>query len=198
MKKHVLLVAGCLLVSATTFAENRFGVTAGANINYNSSYETFKTSPGFEAGLAWEHSFGSTEKGHPFFNVGLLYSLRNSKYEESVPGGRIPGTSVNYPSTTRTYSYHDSYLVLPISAGYNFQLSEKFGLAPKTGISANKNIKEKEFGFGAELGVNLNIGKKFQVGLSHEWTIANHYEFGGWETKDLCNLVHANLTYYIF
>ena len=86
---------------------------------------------------------------------------------------------------------------VPVSFGYNFKLSDNFGLAPKVfgilesqlGVDHDPEYNPLfDFAFGA--GVNLNIGERLSIGLGYDW---NPEDFD----SHLGN-AHANVSYYIF
>ncbi|MBQ0156917.1 MAG: outer membrane beta-barrel protein [Bacteroidales bacterium] len=212
MKNKLFVVAGLMMACMGASAQNYFGVTAGYNLSNRSFDEEFQSDAveysyrsGFNAGIAYEHRFNASEnKNYMFLDASFLYSLQGFHYKydigkeifnayekgdyEVAPTGKEPVYDENVDI---------KYLKLPVSFGYNFQLGEKFGLAPKVfGILKTRvdmshgsiGAKYVEFAFGA--GANLNIGEKFQVGLGYDWDPSYRDMVDG--------NAHVNLTYYIF
>ena len=134
-----------------------------------------------------------------FIGANVLYSLEGYHYKTTIPTG---GSDIVLKSGSDAV-YEDNvdfkYLKLPVSFGYNFKLSDNFGLAPKVfGILESQlDIVHDDvnpvfdFAFGA--GVNLNIGERLSIGLGYDWNIENDFEpnirYGN---------AHANVSYYIF
>ena len=208
MKKN-LIVAGLLLAGVCASAQNYFGVTGGYNLSTLKMEELtgdpygVKTehSPrsGFNAGIAYEHRFTGSDKGNLFIGANVLYSLEGYHYKTTIPTGVSDIVLKSGSDAVYEDNVDFKYLKLPVSFGYNFKLSDNFGLAPKVfGILESQlDIVHDDvnpvfdFAFGA--GVNLNIGERLSIGLGYDWNIENDFEpnirYGN---------AHANVSYYIF
>lgn len=218
--KTLLVSAGLMLASLGATAQNYFGVTAGYNLSTRNSddvaiYPTGKIEygcrSGFNAGIAYEHRFTASEKGYLFLDANLLYSLEGYHLKmDYIPSGvTVSSATVNGASSQikeevikidEDIDY--KYLKVPVSFGYNFQLAEKFGLAPKVTAIFESQLKKKNdfvsgtryanFAFGG--GANLNIGERISIDLGYDWMPES---FGG-DHKCVYGNAHANFTYYIF
>ena len=208
MKKK-LIVAGLMLAGVCASAQNYFGVTGGYNLSTLKMEELtgdpygVKTehSPrsGFNAGIAYEHRFTGSDKGNLFIGANVLYSLEGYHYKTTIPTGVSDIVLKSGSDAVYEDNVDFKYLKLPVSFGYNFKLSDNFGLAPKVfGILESQlDIVHDDvnpvfdFAFGA--GVNLNIGERLSIGLGYDWNIENDFEpnirYGN---------AHANVSYYIF
>lgn len=208
MKKN-LIVAGLMLAGVCASAQNYFGVTGGYNLSTLKMEELtgdpygVKTehSPrsGFNAGIAYEHRFTGSDKGNLFIGANVLYSLEGYHYKTTIPTGVSDIVLKSGSDAVYEDNVDFKYLKLPVSFGYNFKLSDNFGLAPKVfGILESQlDIVHDDvnpvfdFAFGA--GVNLNIGERLSIGLGYDWNIENDFEpnirYGN---------AHANVSYYIF
>jgi len=163
MKKVLFVGILCILSVSATFAQTRFGVTAGLNTsNITGDDVNGKYKAGFQAGLVAD--FGITEN----FSVipELLFSQRGGK--ENLGDG--------------TYSMTLNYLQLPVNLAYKFHVgygSKLFIFAGPYvgyGISASEKITGSgasasvplEFGSGTEqikpldFGVNAGIGYQYE------------------------------------
>ena len=184
MKNKLLIAVGLSLASVCASAQNYFGVTGGynlTNMHHEMGSSDFERDPksGFNIGASYEHRFHANGKGYPFLDACLLYSQEG-------------------------YFYSDKdlkFLKIPVGVGYDFQLTRKFGLAPKvfgvldvemSDVSASDNNMFFAFGGGA----NLNIGEKFSIGIGYELrreSYGSNDDYYSW-----FNTFHTNLTYYIF
>ena len=207
--KKILIVAGLMLAGVCASAQNYFGVTGGYNLSTLKMEELtgdpygVKTehSPrsGFNAGIAYEHRFTGSDKGNLFIGANVLYSLEGYHYKTTIPTGVSDIVLKSGSDAVYEDNVDFKYLKLPVSFGYNFKLSDNFGLAPKVfGILESQlDIVHDDvnpvfdFAFGA--GVNLNIGERLSIGLGYDWNIENDFEpnirYGN---------AHANVSYYIF
>ena len=209
MKSKFLIVAGLLLAGVCASAQNYFGVTGGYNLSTLKMEELtgdpygVKTehSPrsGFNAGIAYEHRFTGSDKGNLFIGANVLYSLEGYHYKTTIPTGVSDIVLKSGSDAVYEDNVDFKYLKVPVSFGYNFKLSDNFGLAPKVfGILESQlDIVHDDvnpvfdFAFGA--GVNLNIGERLSIGLGYDWNLENDFEpnirYGN---------AHANVSYYIF
>lgn len=207
--KKILIVAGLLLAGVCASAQNYFGVTGGYNLSTLKMEELtgdpygVKTehSPrsGFNAGIAYEHRFTGSDKGNLFIGANVLYSLEGYHYKTTIPTGVSDIVLKSGSDAVYEDNVDFKYLKVPVSFGYNFKLSDNFGLAPKVfGILESQlDIVHDDvnpvfdFAFGA--GVNLNIGERLSIGLGYDWNLENDFEpnirYGN---------AHANVSYYIF
>ena len=207
--KKMLIVAGLMLASVCASAQNYFGVTGGYNLSTLKMEELtgdpygVKTehSPrsGFNAGIAYEHRFTGSDKGNLFIGANVLYSLEGYHYKTTIPTGVSDIVLKSGSDAVYEDNVDFKYLKVPVSFGYNFKLSDNFGLAPKVfGILESQlDIVHDDvnpvfdFAFGA--GVNLNIGERLSIGLGYDWNLENDFEpnirYGN---------AHANVSYYIF
>ena len=207
--KKLLIVAGLMLAGVCASAQNYFGVTGGYNLSTLKMEELtgdpygVKTehSPrsGFNAGIAYEHRFTGSDKGNLFIGANVLYSLEGYHYKTTIPTGVSDIVLKSGSDAVYEDNVDFKYLKLTVSFGYNFKLSDNFGLAPKVfGILESQlDIVHDDvnpvfdFAFGA--GVNLNIGERLSIGLGYDWNIENDFEpnirYGN---------AHANVSYYIF
>ncbi|MDD5995739.1 MAG: outer membrane beta-barrel protein [Bacteroidales bacterium] len=207
--KKILIVAGLMLAGVCASAQNYFGVTGGYNLSTLKMEELtgdpygVKTehSPrsGFNAGIAYEHRFTGSDKGNLFIGANVLYSLEGYHYKTTIPTGVSDIVLKSGSDAVYEDNVDFKYLKLPVSFGYNFKLSDNFGLAPKVfGILESQlDIVHDDvnpvfdFAFGA--GVNLNIGERLSIGLGYDWNLENDFEpnirYGN---------AHANVSYYIF
>ena len=198
-----------MLAGVCASAQNYFGVTGGYNLSTLKMEELtgdpygVKTehSPrsGFNAGIAYEHRFTGSDKGNLFIGANVLYSLEGYHYKTTIPTGVSDIVLKSGSDAVYEDNVDFKYLKLPVSFGYNFKLSDNFGLAPKVfGILESQlDIVHDDvnpvfdFAFGA--GVNLNIGERLSIGLGYDWNIENDFEpnirYGN---------AHANVSYYIF
>ena len=207
--KSKLIVAGLMLAGVCASAQNYFGVTGGYNLSTLKMEELtgdpygVKTehSPrsGFNAGIAYEHRFTGSDKGNLFIGANVLYSLEGYHYKTTIPTGVSDIVLKSGSDAVYEDNVDFKYLKLPVSFGYNFKLSDNFGLAPKVfGILESQlDIVHDDvnpvfdFAFGA--GVNLNIGERLSIGLGYDWNLESDFEpnirYGN---------AHANVSYYIF
>ena len=207
--KKILIVAGLMLAGVCASAQNYFGVTGGYNLSTLKMEELtgdpygVKTehSPrsGFNAGIAYEHRFTGSDKGNLFIGANVLYSLEGYHYKTTIPTGVSDIVLKSGSDAVYEDNVDFKYLKLPVSFGYNFKLSDNFGLAPKVfGILESQlDIVHDDvnpvfdFAFGA--GVNLNIGERLSIGLGYDWILESDFEpnirYGN---------AHANVSYYIF
>ena len=207
--KKLLIVAGLMLAGVCASAQNYFGVTGGYNLSTLKMEELtgdpygVKTehSPrsGFNAGIAYEHRFTGSDKGNLFIGANVLYSLEGYHYKTTIPTGVSDIVLKSGSDAVYEDNVDFKYLKLPVSFGYNFKLSDNFGLAPKVfGILESQlDIVHDDvnpvfdFAFGA--GVNLNIGERLSIGLGYDWNLESDFEpnirYGN---------AHANVSYYIF
>lgn len=201
MKSKFLIVFGLLLASVGVFAQNYFGVTGGYNLsnirNADTPYVEYHPQSGFNVGVAYEHRFSTNGKGYPFLDASILYSLERYKgtplvdnyYDLVFSAGSSP-----------SFDEGSKFLKIPVSFGYNFQLTDKFGIAPKIfGIfdadmsDPPSSGSDKFFAFGG--GANFNIGERFSIGVGYDFR-RDIYGFA--DEYILFDNYHANLTYYIF
>ena len=207
MKGKFLITTGLVLASVCTSAQNYFGVTGGYNLS------TFKmdkqrlgipdgvveNSPksGFNAGIAYEYRFTGSDKGNLFIGANVLYSLEGYHHKALVPAGMsVYPDIVSVEPIESEEDVDIKYLKVPVSFGYNFKLSDNFGLAPKVfgilesqvGVEHSDANPVFDFAFGA--GVNLNIGERLSIGLGYDW---NPDDFDCYFGN-----AHANVSYYIF
>ncbi len=207
--KKILIVVGLMLAGVCASAQNYFGVTGGYNLSTLKMEELtgdpygVKTehSPrsGFNAGIAYEHRFTGSDKGNLFIGANVLYSLEGYHYKTTIPTGVSDIVLKSGSDAVYEDNVDFKYLKLPVSFGYNFKLSDNFGLAPKVfGILESQlDIVHDDvnpvfdFAFGA--GVNLNIGERLSIGLGYDWNLESDFEpnirYGN---------AHANVSYYIF
>ena len=207
--KKILIVAGLMLAGVCASAQNYFGVTGGYNLSTLKMEELtgdpygVKTehSPrsGFNAGIAYEHRFTGSDKSNLFIGANVLYSLEGYHYKTTIPTGVSDIVLKSGSDAVYEDNVDFKYLKVPVSFGYNFKLSDNFGLAPKVfGILESQlDIVHDDvnpvfdFAFGA--GVNLNIGERLSIGLGYDWNLENDFEpnirYGN---------AHANVSYYIF
>lgn len=196
MKNKILIAIGLLLVSVCASAQNYFGVTGGYNLSTITErsgvvpgWREYSPKSGFNVGIAYEHRFTGSDKGNMFLGANILYSLEGYKFKEVVPVGPdivfVNANTIDYDGKIDI-----KLLKIPVSFGYNFQLTEKFGIAPKIFViyDFEPSYKDSYFAFGG--GANFNIGERFSIGIGYD--MKSGYD-GGW--YDNC---HANLTYYIF
>ena len=208
MKKN-LIVAGLMLAGVCASAQNYFGVTGGYNLSTLKMEELtgdpygVKTehSPrsGFNAGIAYEHRFTGSDKGNLFIGANVLYSLEGYHYKTTIPTGVSDIVLKSGSDAVYEDNVDFKYLKLPVSFGYNFKLSDNFGLAPKVfGILESQlDIVHDDvnpvfdFAFGA--GVNLNIGERLSIGLGYDWNPETDFD-----PTVVYGNAHANVSYYIF
>lgn len=218
MKIKMLVSAGLMLASAVATAENLFGVTGGYNLSTRfdnleyesgSGYFEYKCKSGFNAGLAYEHRFTSSEKGNLFLDAQLLYSLEGYRLkaefssDDIVLSGSVSASSDASLNATGEIVKIDEYInwryiKVPVGFGYNFKLGEKFGLAPKVAAIFKCELRDHmgngapfaNFAFGG--GAKLNIGERISVDLGYDWMPES---FGG-DHKCVLGTAHANFTYY--
>ncbi len=208
--KKMLIAVGLMLASVCASAQNYFGVTGGYNLSTLKMEEStgdpygVKTehSPrsGFNAGIAYEHRFDGSDKGNLFLGANVLYSLEGYHYKTTIPTG---GSDIKLKSGSAPVVYEDDVdiknLKVPVSFGYNFKLSDNFGLAPKVfgilesqlDVDHNETNQVFDFAFGA--GLNLNIGERLSIGLGYDWNPETDFE-----PTIVYGNAHANVTYYIF
>ena len=139
--KKILIVAGLMLASVCASAQNYFGVTGGYNLSTLKMEELtgdpygVKTehSPrsGFNAGIAYEHRFTGSDKGNLFIGANVLYSLEGYHYKTTIPTGVSDIVLKSGSDAVYEDNVDFKYLKVPVSFGYNFKLSDNFGLAPK-------------------------------------------------------------------
>ena len=199
MKNKILIAVGLLLASVCASAQNYFGVTGGCNLSHLSKQDVlfdFYSKIGFNVGVAYEHRFKNSGNSYPFVDASILYSLE--QYSFAYKDRTIdPYDMVLYYGGYEPI-VKEKYLKVPVGVGFNFQLAEKFGLAPKVyGIldaTIDRFGMDPIFAFGG--GMNFNIGESVQIGIGYDlnhsfaWTCASFKEWIG--------NFHANLTYYIF
>lgn len=194
MKNKLFVLAGLMMACAGVSAQNYFGLTGGYNLSKvsvenPSDYCENKFGSGFNVGVAYEHRFKSTGNSYPFIDASILYSLEKRNVEYSVDLNDMVGCPPAFDIDMK-------FLKIPVSFGYNFQVSDKFGIGPKVfaifdGDFSSQGL-DPYFAFGG--GVNFNIGERASIGIGHDLNYRNLY-FGGdvWSHN-----THANFTYYIF
>ncbi len=199
MKNKLLIAVGLSLASVCASAQNYFGVTGGCNLSHLSKQDIlfdFYSKIGFNVGVAYEHRFKNSGNSYPFVDASILYSLE--QYSFAYKDRTIdPYDMVLYYGGYEPI-VKEKYLKVPVGVGFNFQLAEKFGLAPKVyGIldaTIDRFGMDPIFAFGG--GMNLNIGEQFQIGIGYD---LNHsFSWSCVSGKDWIGNFHANLTYYIF
>ena len=202
MKSKFLITTGLVLASVCASAQNYFGVTGGYNLSAKNMDEDFEfteysSRSGFNAGIAYEYRFSGTDKGNMFIGANVLYSLEGFHIKRSAPAGSNDPDMVSISAIESEEDFDIKYLKVPVGFGYNFKLSDNFGLAPKVfgilesqlGVDHDPEYNPLfDFAFGA--GVNLNIGERLSIGLGYDW---NPEDFD----SRLGN-AHANVSYYIF
>lgn len=200
MKSKFLIVFGLLLANVCASAQNYFGVTGGCNLSRIHDKDFFDvdyySKIGFNVGVAYEHRFRNSGNNYPFIDASILYSLEQYSFaykDRSIDPYDMVLTSGGYEPIVK-----EKYLKVPVGVGFNFQLAEKFGLAPKVyGIldaTIDRFGMDPIFAFGG--GMNLNVGESFQIGIGYD---LNHSFSRSCESgKDWIGNFHANLTYYIF
>lgn len=203
MKGKFLITTGLALASVCASAQNYFGVTGGYNLStlkmensggndpYGAKTE-YSPRSGFNAGIAYEYRFSGSDKGNLFLGANVLYSLEGYHYKTTIPTvGGIPNV---YDGNVDIKN-----LKVPVSFGYNFKLSDNFGLAPKvfgileSQLDVDHNDTNPVFDFAFGAGVNLNIGERLSIGLGYDWNPENDFV----PKIRYCN-AHANVSYYIF
>ena len=197
MKNKLLFIAGMMLASVCASAQNYFGVTGGYNLStwkIDVAGHPMDITPrsGFNAGIAYEYRFSGSDMGNLFIGANVLYSLEGYHYKMTLP--TVGGIPIEYDENVDI-----KYLKVPVSFGYNFKLSDNFGLAPKVfgvlesqlDVEHNDTNPLFDFAFGA--GVNLNIGERLSIGLGYDWNPETDFV----PTALYCN-AHANVSYYIF
>ena len=207
--KKLLIVAGLMLAGVCASAQNYFGVTGGYNLSTLKMEELtgdpygVKTehSPrsGFNAGIAYEHRFTGSDKGNLFIGANVLYSLEGYHYKTTIPTGVSDIVLKSGSDAVYEDNVDFKYLKLPVSFGYNFKLSDNFGLAPKVfgilesqvGVEHSDVNPVFDFAFGA--GVNLNIGERLSIGLGYDWNPETDFD-----PTVVYGNAHANVSYYIF
>ena len=203
MKSRFLIATGLMLASVCASAQNYFGVTGGYNLStlkmdLTGSLMEISPRSGFNAGIAYEYRFCGSDKGNLFVGAKALYSLEGYHYNLTIPVETTVSPDIEVADKPIEYdeNFDVKYLKVPVSFGYNFKLSDNFGLAPKVlGILESRLDVDHDdanpvidFAFGA--GVNLNIGERFSIGLGYDW---NPTEF-----NNVWGNAHANVSYYIF
>ena len=207
MKNKILIAIGLLLSCVCASAQSYFGVTGGYNLSTFKIDElrlgvpegVIENTPksGFNAGIAYEYRFTGSDKGNLFIGANVLYSLEGYHHKALVPADMsLAPDLVTIEPIESEEDVDIKYLKVPVSFGYNFKLSDNFGLAPKVfgilesqlDVDHNDANPVIDFAFGA--GVNLNIGERLSIGLGYDW---NPEDFD-------CVLgnAHANVSYYIF
>ena len=197
-----------MLASVCASAQSYFGVTGGYNLSTMKIEESkgigginTEHSPksGFNAGIAYEHRFSGSDKGNLFIGANVLYSLEGYHYKTTLPTSSYDIVFSGVDPITYDENFDIKYLKVPVSFGYNFKLSDNFGLAPKVfgvlesqlDVEHNDTNPLFDFAFGA--GVNLNIGERLSIGLGYDWNPETDFV----PTALYCN-AHANVSYYIF
>lgn len=210
MKKEMLVSAGLLLAGVGATAQNYFGVTGGYNLTHHHApddyYFEYENKSGFNAGIAYEHRFKNSGNNYLFLDASVLYSLE--QYSCTQKDKTINLNDMVFASGGDDSGLEMKYLKVPVGVGYNFQLAEKFGLAPKVygildvdvhkhpGAKDNKYCTDPYFAFGG--GANLNIGERFQIGMGYDWNLARYISPRYLESKNWTGNFHTNLTYYLF
>ena len=210
MKSKFLITTGLVLAGVCASAQSYFGVTGGYNLSTLKMEELtgdpygvkteYSPRSGFNAGIAYEYRFSGSDKGNLFIGANVLYSLEGYHYKTTIPTG---GSDIELKSGLAPYVAEGDVdiknLKVPVSFGYNFKLSDNFGLAPKVfgilesqlDVDHNDTNPALDFAFGA--GVNLNIGEKLSIGLGYDWNPEDNFV----PKIRYCN-AHANVSYYIF
>ena len=142
MKSKLLITTGLVLASVCASAQSYFGVTGGYNLSTLRMENTeddpygvkteYSPRSGFNAGIAYEYRFSGSDKGNLFIGANVLYSLEGYHYKTTIPTG---GSDIELKSGLAPYVAEGDVdiknLKVPVSFGYNFKLSDNFGLAPK-------------------------------------------------------------------
>ena len=200
MKSKFLIVFCLLLANVCASAQNYFGVTGGCNLSHIHDKDFFDvdyySKIGFNVGVAYEHRFKNSGNNYPFIDASILYSLE--QYSFAYKDRKIDPYDIVLYYGGYEPIVKEKYLKVPVGVGFNFQLAEKFGLAPKVyGILdaiIDRFGMDPIFAFGG--GMNLNVGESFQIGIGYD---LNHSFSRSCESgKDWIGNFHANLTYYIF
>ena len=183
MKKNLLILVLSILFTGTSFAQTKFGITAGFNgsgISYGGEYDKESavagTLVGFQVGLLVD--LGITENISVIPEI--LYSQRGAfqKYEEE-------GNSKN----TQSITYVFNYLQLPVNLAFKFNIgsSSKMSLFAgpyfgyllsaegklETDIDGEKNEEKEKFEIGSnedqfkalDYGVNAGLGFHWGNGM---------------------------------
>ncbi len=201
MKNKLLIAVGLSLASVCASAQNYFGVTGGYNLSTITErsgvvpgWREYSPKSGFNVGIAYEHRFAGSDKGNMFLGANILYSLEGYKFKEVVPVGPdivfVNANTIDYDGKIDI-----KLLKIPVSFGYNFQLTEKFGIAPKIFViyDFEPSYKDSYFAFGG--GANFNIGERFSIGIGYDMRSGYNGPNGN---RVWFDNFHANLTYYIF
>lgn len=171
MKKVFLVGILTILCVSATFAQVRFGVTAGLNTsNYSGDVENSKFKAGLQAGVVMDLAISQSFSIIPE----LLFSQRGSKYDANVLGVKF--------SASETLNY----LQLPINAAYKFDVGYGskvfvfagpylgYAISGKTKLSASvggeKGSESESIKFGSgtsetnpfDFGLNVGVGYQYQ------------------------------------
>jgi hypothetical protein len=215
MKKVILIMLVAVLGAITVNAQLNFGIKAGFNastiINANQSIEDsdfYSYKPGFNIGVAAQYLLS------PQFGIesGLYYSTLGIKGSSSIETD-LPFLGKHKVEETQTAS--PSYLQLPISVFYKFEVGTGLSLYPDAGIYLGYGLggkaksetkvdgkkvdessvesdyfgdKTNKFDLGLTFGLNLQYDK-FVIGLGYDLglTKLNKDKFEYKDAKDLKN-----------
>ena len=172
MKKVFLVGILTILCVSATFAQMRFGATAGLNTsNFAGDIEDSKFKAGLQAGIVMDLAINQSFSIVPE----LLFSQRGSKYD----GLNLLGVKANFSETL-------NYLQLPVNAAYKFDVGYGskvfvfagpylgYAISGKTKMDVSAGDKDHnrsesiDFGSKAgetnpfDFGLNIGVGYQYQ------------------------------------
>lgn len=199
-----LLLAGSMSMGAQ---EWRIGVEGGMNVN---SPKELDTKVGYRVGLRGELDFGEARKG-AFLSMGLLLSEKGSKSDNYyvVPTG-----------AQMKWTMHNTYLEIPLHAGYRFAVGRNASLfasaGPYLGVglfgksrqtttvgtsetttTVAKNIFHHQHRIDAGLGLRLGVELKqhYQISAAYDWGLTSLRSVPSGATKERNRNFSLSFTY---
>jgi opacity protein-like surface antigen len=190
MKKPLIILL-LSLISATTFAQSRFGVKVGgnmANIKFGETLPGVDLKPIFtpQAGLVYYSDLSKPL----FFQTGLLFNQKGTsmKIDDPILSGFFEDNELKI-----TYSFVE----LPINVGYQISVGDNFAIAPFVGgfvgyavmgkvkigsttydlfddDEAEELISTKDrLDYGVNAGLGFHIGKRLIINGQYSHGLAN-------------------------
>ena len=159
--KKVLLVFAVFAITASSFAQTKFGVKAGVNFANGSGddFEDLDSRTGLVIG-----GFAKFQVAEKFaFQPEILYSAQGAKYSESGYEETLKLNYLNIPLMGKLYVTEG--LSLQAGPQVGFLMSAKYAFE-EDGISADIDVKDDMKGL--DFGLNFGVGYELPMGLGFD------------------------------
>ncbi len=144
MKKYILLCSAVLFTLQAT-AQNGFFLQPIASTGFSKTVvHNFGGQPDYKNVTSTNFSFGIGYKLNKWrFATGISYLRTGNSIDLTFATfDPLTGTLTGIQHRTQCYYFH--HLVVPVTAGYQLNLSRKLSLVPTLGAELSYNIDEKE------------------------------------------------------